>query len=133
MNIFNSVIIHHSASPRSTTAAEIRSLHIGRGWHDIGYHWVIQEGGNVYVGRQLPRTGAHAPPNEGRIGICVTGDNTKAEHAWSMYQQVALLDLCRHLLGAMPWLRIERHCDVMIEGHTVCPAVEIDWLVDAAI
>ena len=36
------LIVHHSASPRSTTLKDIRRWHVDeRGWEDVGYHFVI--------------------------------------------------------------------------------------------
>ncbi len=131
MSEFRTLVIHHSATPLDVTAADIKHYHINTNhWVDIGYHYVIEAGGEVVVGRKLPRLGAHAPPNEGRIGICLVGDNTKRKSEWTFQQKHSAVELVGALLFAMPWLSLERHCDVMAPGHTVCPATKIDWLID---
>lgn len=76
------IIIHHSASSRDrTTLGDIENWHKARwsdfvssfGWH-IGYHYVITADGQVTHTRKNSELGAHCPPNEGRIGICLTGN-----------------------------------------------------------
>lgn len=52
MNKWTNVVIHHSASDFGN-ARVIRDWHIERGWRDIGYHAVIQNG-RPYAGWQQP-------------------------------------------------------------------------------
>lgn len=38
------IVVHHTATARSTTVSNIRSMHVdGNGWRDIGYHWLIRQ------------------------------------------------------------------------------------------
>lgn len=128
MNHFSEIIIHHSASPRKTTINDIRGWHKAKGWSDIGYHYVIEDDGEVLVGRRLPETGAHAPPNAGRIGICVVGANTSNGDRWGPAQWAALVDLTVSLLTVFPWIGIngvKRHSDTKA---TKCPGLSpIEW------
>jgi N-acetylmuramoyl-L-alanine amidase len=46
----------------------------GKGWSDIGYHWVIRRDGTIEPGRKESSLGAHvAGENYGNIGICLVG------------------------------------------------------------
>ena len=75
------ITVHCSASKkgRYLTAAEIKKFHTdpkpkGRGWRDIGYHFVIRTDGVVEGGRPLTMQGAHvAGHNKDNIGICLVG------------------------------------------------------------
>lgn len=94
------IVVHHSASPRKTRLEEIRGWHHERGFTDIGYHYVIEDGGLIRWARDERITGAHAKgANQGSIGICVTGDNTQLDQTWSELQWFALRRLVRGLLS----------------------------------
>lgn len=88
------IVIHHAAGYGAQTREEgvrqvaaIQKLHQGpaRNWLDIGYHFLVDAGGNVYQGRpylhgetldELPdfAMGAHLlDRNSGRLGICMLG------------------------------------------------------------
>jgi hypothetical protein len=85
------IVIHHSATNFSETdgkknVRKLQSMHIdGRGWVDIGYHFLVDASGNVYQGRAYfedrpladkPELamGAHVGgQNSGKIGICLIG------------------------------------------------------------
>jgi len=64
--------------------AEVRRWHIapppvGRGWSDVGYHFLIDRNGRVGPGRPLERIGAHVlGHNTGTIGICLFGGHGSA-------------------------------------------------------
>lgn len=79
MREINKLIIHCSDSPqgRGDDADTIRRWHKERGWSDIGYHYVIVEDGDIQVGRDLERSGAHAKGhNSNSIGICLIGQTS---------------------------------------------------------
>ena len=120
------IVIHHSASPTTWGAAEIRDVHVnGRGWSDIGYHWVILSDGTIEAGRPEGDLGAHvAGHNRGSIGVCLVGQFAPeaAHHTGriSAAQYDALIalvgELCdRHSLTESV---IVRHRDL---GATLCP------------
>ena len=77
----NKIIIHCAATPegRDVKTETIKSWHVkGRGWSDIGYHYVIELDGSVKPGRPLHRSGAHTKGhNAGSIGICYVGGTSK--------------------------------------------------------
>ena len=76
------IIIHHSASSRDkTTIKDIDSWHKLR-WPNfqgslgywVGYHFVITGDGKITQTRRANEIGAHCIPNEGKVGICLTGN-----------------------------------------------------------
>ncbi len=75
-------IIHHSETPNSQDPLEaIRSIYyyhaVTRGWHDIGYNYLVDKLGNIYEGRAGGRNvvGGHAYEYaHGSAGICFIGE-----------------------------------------------------------
>ena len=124
MRPIDRIVIHHSASPRETTVEQITEWHVkDRGFEAIGYHLVLTGSGAVRAGRDLQRAGAHAAGyNAYSIGVCVTGDNTKPEHAWSAAQIASLRAVVRTLLDTFPGANVCGHRDV---GKTECPGLDV--------
>ena len=85
MRQIDHIIVHCSYTPPSMDigAETIREWHTlpkpkGRGWSDIGYHWVIRRNGTVEAGRSEERAGAHAKGyNQDSIGICLIGGKSE--------------------------------------------------------
>ena len=82
MRNITKIIIHCSDTKASMDigADEIRKWHTdpkskgGRGWSDIGYHYVIRKDGLIELGRELETVGAHCyGHNTHSIGICYVG------------------------------------------------------------
>lgn len=77
MRELNEIVVHCAATREGQhyTVDDIRSWHVnGRGWSDIGYHYVIYLDGTTVEGRPLSRKGAHVRGrNAGTIGICYVG------------------------------------------------------------
>lgn len=75
-------IVHHSETPNSQDPLEaIRSIYyyhaVTRGWHDIGYNYLVDKYGNIYQGRTGGRNvvGGHAYEYaHGSTGICFIGE-----------------------------------------------------------
>lgn len=73
----NKITLHCSATPSGKKVAVdvIRSWHKQRGWHDIGYHFVIQPDGLIEEGRPSKYVGAHVhKANYKNLGICLIGN-----------------------------------------------------------
>lgn len=128
------LIIHHAAAPLTTTFEDIVAWHTkpkpeGRGWDAIGYHKVILFDGSVRVGRPIHVRGAHAPPNKGRIGICVVGNNTQDGEGWTFEQIEALEREVAAWRVVVPGIIVSGHRDVMRPGYTECPGLNVLELV----
>ena len=76
------IIVHCTATPegRDLTVEQIRRDHTtpvskgGRGWSDIGYHYVVYLDGTVHEGRNVDVSGAHAANhNANSIGVVYVG------------------------------------------------------------
>ena len=76
MRQINKIIIHCSATPegRKTSAEEIKSWHLERGFSDIGYHYIVHLDGSISYGRNIDKIGAHSRgQNKMSIGVCYIG------------------------------------------------------------
>lgn len=93
LGTIKNIVVHHAAGFAASDAAtgkqrlkDIQKLHQQtRGWRDIGYHFLIDAGGNIYQGRpffrgtalrDLPQfaIGAHVlNMNPRKLGICLLG------------------------------------------------------------
>jgi hypothetical protein len=143
MSQIKNIIIHCSDSLWGC-ARVIRSWHLEKGWSDIGYHFVIQNGaptrshlmverrihaldGQVECGRYLDddtflsdiEKGAHALGyNANSIGICLIGvKDFTSRQMTSLYQ--LLYDLTRHY--QIPADQILGHCETAQAGGKTCP------------
>jgi len=94
---FNKMTLHHSAGWAATTLEEgkaavksIQEFHQdGRGWSDIGYHFLVDMGGNIYQGRPETVLGAHVGgANTGNIGVCILGCYHPPETSISCYDEM---------------------------------------------
>lgn len=106
---WDSIVIHHSASDTSTPEG-MREWHMnGRGWDELGYHFVIGNGvryedGKVFVGNRWTRQmhGAHCKTpnnhyNDHGIGICLIGDFQNSQPSPKQIQSLA--QLTQFLMG----------------------------------
>ncbi|MEY2747076.1 MAG: hypothetical protein RL112_2118 [Planctomycetota bacterium] len=85
---YRRITVHHSAMPNPVPldgtlkascegVRQVQSSHMdGRGYGDIGYHYVIDPYGRVFEGRQIQWQGAHANKenNIQNIGVCLLGN-----------------------------------------------------------
>lgn len=68
------LVVHHSASDKHVGREDIRTWHLERGWDDIGYHWLVNQQGQLTEGRAETIPGAHARGlNFRSLGICCIG------------------------------------------------------------
>lgn len=85
MNGIRRITVHHDGMPpvslNSTNQVasrieQFRRAHVmGRGWADLGYHYVIDPSGRVWEGRSIRWQGAHVKDqNENNLGILVMGN-----------------------------------------------------------
>jgi N-acetylmuramoyl-L-alanine amidase len=118
------IVLHHSASALSTTAADIDVWHRQKGWSSIGYHLCIEGSGELIRGREIDRMGAHAKGFNRAVGICLVGDNTTASQRW-VWQQVATLKRTLSVLNVLyPKAVVLGHCDLP-GAATLCPGLDV--------
>lgn len=105
MRRVDEIIVHCTATKegQDCTVEQVRLWHTmpepqGRGWSDIGYHFLIYLDGTVMAGRPLERAGAHCTGrNLNSIGVCYVGglakDGKTPKDTRTPQQKDALLDL----------------------------------------
>lgn len=93
--------VHHSAGTNTASdwAAVVRSIwnfHVNtNGWADIGYNYLIDPNGVIYVGRGEDIRGAHfCGNNTGTMGICILGNFTS---------QTPTLEAIEGLVNLLAW------------------------------
>jgi hypothetical protein len=119
------IVIHHSASPLTTTAQQIAVWHAARFRLGIGYHRIIEAAGAVLDGRKVQRVGAHAKgSNMESVGICVVGDNTQANCHWTPRQNDALAKTIMYYHTLYPLAQVCGHRDTM-GASTLCPGLNV--------
>ena len=133
MRKIDKIIWHCSATKEGqpVTVEDIRRWHVdGRGWSDIGYHFVITLDGQVHAGRPLIRAGAHvAGLNAHSIGICYVGGvdkNGKPKDTRTKEQKKALYDQTALLLKRFPGATVHGHNEFAAKA---CPSFDArkDW------
>ena len=89
MNGIRRITVHHDGISGAVGTTEgaaksrlesVRSSHVnGRGWADIGYHYVIDPAGRVWQARDVRFQGAHVKDNnENNLGVMVMGNFDEA-------------------------------------------------------
>jgi hypothetical protein len=149
MRPVNEIIIHCTdtrpdwmqGKPLSAKVAEIRRWHTdpqpkGRGWKDIGYHFLIDRDGTVATGRPIEQVGAHVQGhNTGTIGISLLGGHGGAaddrfEDHFTAAQEIALRDLLVKLKTEYLISKVTGHNDYAAKA---CPCFRVSrWLTPAA-
>tara|TARA_R100000655_G_scaffold108154_1_gene159584 strand:- start:203 stop:673 length:471 start_codon:yes stop_codon:yes gene_type:complete len=125
MREINKIIIHCSATVEgvNVSAATIKRWHVqGRGWSDIGYHYVIGIDGAIEYGRPINRAGAHVKgENEHSIGICYIGglsEKKRAKDTRTEAQKKALIKILKTLTHIYPNATIHSHFEF---ANKACP------------
>ncbi len=127
---WTTIVIHHSAT-NNGNAQVFDKFHRGKGWDELGYHFVIGNGsgsadGAIEVGPRWHKQkhGAHCKTpdnyyNEHGIGICLVGDFTRSRP--TPRQMAALHQLTRFLSTycGIPPQRVTTHGH--INNTTKCP------------
>lgn len=122
------VVIHHAAAAQAT-AAGVARWHMtpppnGRGWREVGYHFMVDDAGRVWAGRPLREVGAHASPhNTGSVGICYLGDARRGMPWEAEVAMVALTEACcaAYELGSD---HVRGHGE-LTDTSTVCPGLPV--------
>jgi N-acetylmuramoyl-L-alanine amidase len=123
------IYIHHSALSPDVGLEAIRKLHIQRGFDDVGYHFVIEENGEIRKGRNINTQGAHVKgDNIESIGICICGNFE--ETSPNKIQINALLSLLKKLFRKFGELQVLGHKDFSL-ADTLCPGKHLYELLPA--
>ena len=137
MRDIDKIILHCSATREGQDfdVATIRKWHTdpksegGRGWSDIGYHYLIRndEHGTIELGRPIQRQGAHVRgENETSIGIVYIGGvdkDLKAKDTMTDVQEKSFLKLVeaiRLIFGNIP---VFGHND--FTNQKACPSFKV--------
>lgn len=124
------IIVHCSATREGQhiDVDTIRDWHVnGRGWSDIGYHYVIYLDGTVHPGRPIERAGAHTKgQNANSIGICYIGgvetDGKTPKDTRTPEQKVALDNLLFVLTDIFAKATIHGHNEFAAKA---CPSFDV--------
>lgn len=133
MRDINAIIVHCAATKPSMDigVAEIKRWHTdpkpkGRGWSDIGYHYIIRRNGVIERGRPEEETGAHAKGyNANSIGVCLVGglnNKGEADSNFTAIQFETLWSLIFRLLKKYPEADLMGHRDV---SSKTCPNFDV--------
>lgn len=134
---FTKIVVHCSDTPATADvgAEDIRRWHTlppprGRGWKDIGYHYVVRRDGTVELGRDTDRdgssldeVGAHAAGhNTNSIGICLVGG--KGGFNFTFRQLTQLIQLIEDLREEIPTIEdVVGHRD--LNAGKDCPQFDV--------
>jgi hypothetical protein len=121
-------ITHYSAGPPDQRVRAIQDYHLSKGWGDIGYNFLVDRAGRVYLGRlhSWAAIGAHARDNNtANIGVCFIGGNAdvtaagKASILW-LYQEA------NRLAGRS----LAKRYHSLVNTGTECPGDNLrDWVI----
>jgi hypothetical protein len=128
MRTISKIIIHCSATRegQDITLDTIRKWHVdGRGWSDIGYHFLVMLDGSVKVGRPIVRGGAHTKgENKFSIGVCYVGgvdEDLCPKDTRTDSQKLSLKNLMVTLKEIYPEATIHGHRDF---SSKACPSFD---------
>ena len=128
------IIVHCTATPegKDYTVSDIRRWHTtpvsqgGRGWKDIGYHYVVYRDGTVHTGRDVNVIGAHCTNhNSQSIGVVYVGgcatDGKTPKDTRTAAQRMALVKLLKELRALYPQAKIYGHRNFAAKA---CPSFD---------
>jgi hypothetical protein len=94
---YNAIVIHHTNRTQMESIKNLQSFFFSSEEDDIGYHFVINGGGEIFEGRNIHTKGSHVwMNNTGKIGIALMGNFHPDP---SMY---GLHDCLKGIAGAPP-------------------------------
>lgn len=129
MRKIDKIFIHCSATPegRDIKMETIKSWHVkGRGWRNIGYHFVIELDGTLRPARRMEQMGAGVKGhNEHSIHVCYVGGldkNKNPKDTRTQEQRETLNTIIGGLLKEYP--------DASVHGHNefankACPSFDV--------
>jgi len=135
------VTVHHDgmdpffASDENSSRARLESIrraHRGKGWGDIGYHYIVDRSGRLWEGRPINWQGAHVKDcNPGNIGVMCMGNFDRQTPT-----QAQLAALNRHVSWLMKNYRVNmahlRTHQEWPSAATACPGINLQRYMVAA-
>jgi len=112
------LVVHCSDTPddEPITARDIHAMHLGFGWHGVGYHRVINRDGRIEQGRPDYWIGAHVyGHNEISLGVCLIGRTNFTDAQFQSLETILLEWKEQH-----PTAEVVGHCDFEYTDKT-CP------------
>jgi N-acetylmuramoyl-L-alanine amidase len=123
------IFIHCAATKegRDIKTETIKSWHVkGRGWRDIGYHYVIELDGSIHAGRPLHRSGAGVKGhNDHSVHVCYVGgidSDKKPKDTRTPEQKASLIKLIADLSDQYPAATIHGHNEFAAKA---CPSFDV--------
>jgi len=116
------LVVHCSDTPddESIGARQIHQMHLGFGWHGVGYHRVINREGIIEAARPDYWQGAHVyGHNEISLGVCLIG-----RHVFTDEQFDSLEEQLRQWQSEYPQAAICGHRDFTYTNKT-CPNFDV--------
>ena len=131
MRKIDKIIVHCSATRKGKhfDVEEIRRWHVeGRGWKDIGYHYLIYIDGSIHNGIELNVQGAHVRgENKNSVGICYIGGMDKEgflpEDTRTTEQEVSLEILIKMLMCSYEGATLHGHNEF---SNKACPSFIVE-------
>ena len=129
MRKIDKIFIHCSATPegRDIKMETIKSWHVkGRGWRNIGYHFVIELDGMLRPGRPMEQIGAGVKGhNENSIHVCYVGGLDKNKKPMD-----TRTDAQRETLNTIVAGLQKEYPDASVHGHNefsskACPSFDV--------
>lgn len=129
------LVIHCSATPAKmdVDVKDIREWHKQRGFHDVGYHYIIKRDGTRQVGRTVEEIGAHVVGfNHKSVGVCLVGGmddlNKKPQDNFTKAQWDCLYLTLQELHTLYPSAVIVGHRD--LNAGKACPSFDVSQYLD---
>lgn len=132
--VITEIVVHCTDTKeyQDFSVADIRRWHTtptskgGRGWSDIGYHYVVYLDGSIHEGRSVDLVGAHVSGhNTHSIGVVYVGGRSASgvlKDTRTELQKVGLLSLLTDLKALYPQAKIYGHRD--FDKSKACPCFD---------
>lgn len=131
LNKLDEIIIHCTDTPctRDYSRFEIASMHIQRGFEDIGYHYLIHLDGELEVCRPICYVGAHCKGrNLYSVGVAYVGGRDERGNncdTRTSCQRQSLLSLMDDLFYFYPSIHLV-HGHHYWNHHKLCPCFDVE-------
>lgn len=134
MRELDTIVIHCTATRENQdlSRAQLKQMHLDRGFSDIGYHFYVRKSGQIEYGRAVMFRGAHVKGHNARsIGISYEGgldadgkpkDTRTCEQIESLANLVSIL---KHSFGK---LKVVGHRDLSPDLDGDGKVEEHEWL-----